>query len=202
MSPRALRCSNVLAIALVCVAAGACHESRYAGDGTLTDNRFSPSERFVLNLGPTDLAKAGVATYRLAGLPEDSFTFGLEVTGGSSTDKPLYEARPITAIVRFTLTDERARVIIDEVGPLNEWVWSGSPHERVAFVYRGGVSRDVPMPGYVSPQPVGVKSDGGWGSGFSPRSEGRYSLKVQVLKEDPYAGAFTVTLKGATGGWE
>jgi len=138
MKPDTPRCFSVVAIALVCVAASGCHESRYSGDGKLTDDRFSPSERFVLTLGPIDLTKSGATTYRLSGLPKDTFILGFDVTGIASTSTTLYGTEPISAVVRLTLTDERSRVIIDEVGPLNEWTWSGSPHEPAAFVYRQG----------------------------------------------------------------
>lgn len=193
----------LLVIALAAMAFIGCHESRYSGDGKLTDELFSSSQRFVLTLGHVDLDKPARHTYRLVGLPEKQFTLGFDVSGPRSKNEPLYDARPVNAVVRLTLTDEHSRVIIDEAGPLNEWVWSGSPHENVSFVYRQGVSRDVPtVDGYVSPQAVGEKADAGWGSYFTPRHEGRYTLSVHILQADPSAAPYIVTLKGVTGGWE
>jgi hypothetical protein len=192
-----------LALFMVTAVLCACPESRYSGDGELTDDRFSPSERFVLTLGPTDLTKPVTSTYRLAGLPKDHFVVGFAVSDGSSTGMALHETRPIKAVIRLTLTDEYSRVVIDETGPLNEWTWSGSPHGKVSFVYKQGKSRDLPMPGgYVTPQPLDVKQDEGWGSAFMPRPDGEYSLRVQVLKGDALANAYNVTLRSASGGWE
>jgi len=194
---------RLLAILLTSVVLLGCPASKYSGDGKLTDDPLSPSQRFVLTLGPTDLTKAGTSTYRLADLPQKNFVVGFAVSQGSTTGMTLHETRPIDAIVRLTLKDEASRVIIDEMGPLNEWTWSGSPHSPGAFVYKQGKSRDVPMPGgYVTPEPIGVKPDDGFGSGFTPRSDGRYSLQVQVLTGDPSAGAYTITLTSASGGWE
>lgn len=193
----------LLGVALLALLSVGCPESRYTGDGKLSDDPLSPSERFVLTLGTADLSEPSITTHRLSGLPEKSFALGFEISGGPSELQPLYEKEPVSAVVRFTLTDERSRVIIDETAPLNEWTWSGSPHEPAAFVYRGGASRDVPMSGgYVNPQPVGVKPDQGWGTYFTPRSDGRYTLRIEVLKEDPLAGSFVVVVKGKTGGWE
>ena len=72
----------------------------------------------------------------------------------------------------MTLVDERNRLIIDEGGPLNDWVWSGSPHESGVFVYQSGAARDLPMAGAVTSERIGEKSDHGWGSGFIPHHEG------------------------------
>ena len=143
-----------------------CHESRYAGDGKLTDDRFSPSQRFVLALGPIDLNRQATKRYRLVGLPTKQFTLGFDVSGPRGPiSEPLYDARPINSVVHLKLTDEQSRVIIDESGSLNEWVWSGSPHESVSFVYRRGVSRDVPIgEGVVTSRAAGEKADAGWGS--------------------------------------
>jgi hypothetical protein len=181
----------------------ACHESRYVGDGQLTDDFFSPSQRFALILGRIDLTRPEVVTFRLARLPEKQFTLGFDVSGPRPTGDPLYDSRPISAVVRFTVTDERGRQIIDETAPMNEWVWSGSPHENRSFVYRQGLSRDVPLgDGFVRPEAVGEKADAGWGTYFTPRANGRYMLRIQILKSDSAAGDYDVTVKGVTGGWE
>ncbi|MFA6955468.1 MAG: hypothetical protein WC538_06305 [Thermoanaerobaculia bacterium] len=154
-------------------------------------------------LGPVDLTKPGVNTFRLAGLPKAYFVLGFDVTGKSPTGTSIYDSRPISTVVRLTLTDEQSRVIIDEVGPLDKWTWSGSPHHAEAFVYRQGEGRDVPLPdGSVGFEALGVKPDEGFGSAFSPRPEGVYSLQIEVVNEDPRASAFVVKAMGKTGGWE
>jgi len=103
----------------------------------------------------------------------------------------------------MVVTDENGRVVIDESERLKEWVWSGSPHESTSFVYRRGISRDVPnADGSVSPTAVGLKPDSGWGSSFAPRRNGRYELRVEILEGDVQAARYEVTVKGVTGGWE
>lgn len=181
----------------------ACHEARYSGDGKLTDDRFSPSQRFSVALGRVDMSRAAVQTFRLAGLPTRDFVLGFQVSDPRPASEPLYDSRPISTMVRMTLTDETARIVVDESRPLNEWVWSGSPRERTSFVYLQGLSRDVPVSdGVVSPQPIGLKSDAGWGTSFTPRRDGRYVLRVEILNGDPRAKKYEIQLKGVTGGWE
>jgi hypothetical protein len=191
---------SVLLVTLVFLA---CDEARYSGDGKLTDDRFSPSQRFVLTLGRIDLSRRGLRTFRLAGLPSRDFAIGFEVSGPRTANRPLCDSRPISPTVKMTLKDEHGRIVIDESRPLEEWVWSGSPHESTSFVYLGGKSHDVPVgDGFVSPQPIGVKDDGGWGSHFTPRREGKYSLGIEIVRGDPEAQRYGIELRGVTGGWE
>jgi len=190
-------------VALLALILLACHEARYSGDGKLTDDRFSPSQRFLLALGRIDMSRAGVRTFRLADLPTRDFAIGIQVSGPRPANEPLYDSRPISPVVRITLTDETGRIVIDESRALNEWVWSGSPHESTSFVYLQGLSRDVPISnGVVSPQLIGVKSDAGWGTSFTPRHDGSYLLRVEILDGDQRAQKYAIELRGVTGGWE
>ena len=190
-------------VVLVVLVLPACHEARYSGDGKLIDDRFSSSQRFLLTLSAVDMSRPGVQTFRLVDLPTRAFTLGFQVSGPRPSSEPLYDSRPLSPVVRMTLTDERGRVAIDQSAPLSDWVWSGSPHESMSFVYLQGLSRDIPVSeGVVSPQPIGVKSDAGWGTYFTPRSEGSYMLRVEIVEGDPRAKNYAVELKGVTGGWE
>jgi hypothetical protein len=192
-----------LFIVVASVSCLACHESRYAGDGELTDSPLSPSQRFSLTLGPIDMRHQSATTFTLNRLPARQFIMGFQVSGPRPTADPLYDSRPITALARMSLTDETGRVVIDETAKLEDWVWSGSPHEDTSFVYRAGTARDVPLAGGgVTPQLMGVKADAGWGSSFTPRSNGKYLLRVEILEGDARAGNYQISLKGLTGGWE
>jgi len=182
-----------------------CQRSSYTGDGTLIEDRLSPSRRFVLDLGSVDLSKSSSTTFRIEGLPSTAFTLGFEIVPrpprqGSS----VFGVRPISVPVRVTLVDEHGQLVIDESGPVNDWVWSASPHESSAFVYRQGASRDVPTAGAVTSERIriGEKFDHGWGSGFIPHPEGKYTLRVDVLGTDPVAAEYSVAIKGISNGWE
>jgi len=190
----------VLILILLC---GACQQSSYTGDGTLTEDRLSPSRQFVLDLGSIDLSKPSSTTYRVAGLPNTAFTLGLEIVPRPPRrGRSLYGVRPISVTVRVTLVDEHGRLVIDESGPLSDWVWSASPHESSAFVYRQGASRDLPAAGVVTSERIGERSDHGRGSGFIPRSDGEYTLRLDVLGTDPVAAEYSVAIKGISDGWE
>jgi hypothetical protein len=197
---RVLLRRSVVLVAFVLIA---CDEARYKGDGKLTDDRFSPSQRFVLALGPIDMSRSGVHTFRLAGLPTKDFALGFQVSGPRPANEPLYDSRPLSPVVKMTLTDETGRIVVDESRPLNDWVWSGSPHESTSFVYLQGLTRDVPVSdGVVSPQPIGMKPDAGWGSSFTPRPDGSYVLRLEILAGDPRSQKYAIEVKGVTGGWE
>lgn len=132
------------AIVLILILCAACQQSSPAGDGTLTEDRFSPSRRFVLDLGPVDLSKPSSTTFRIANLPSTAFTLGFEIVPRPPRQsRSLFGVRPISAPVRVTLVDELGRLVIDERGPLNRWVWSASP--KVVHLYTEGASRAMSL---------------------------------------------------------
>jgi len=52
-------------------------ERSYQGDGTLTDRGwYSGSDRYVLDLGMTDLTTAGSRAYTMANLPPNGLQWG------------------------------------------------------------------------------------------------------------------------------
>jgi hypothetical protein len=194
-------CKLTLAVFALLLAAS-CDEAKYSGDGKFTDaGRLEASERFVLDLGGLNLTQPNTRTYRMASLPHDTFTLGLDVI--APTSELLYETRPIRAVVRFVVLDERGRTVVDETGPLDQWVWSWGTRERTSFVYRRGSTRDVPIGGgAVQVDLTGQKADEGWGTYFKPRSTGSYVFRVEIQRGDPASGKYRAVLKARGGGWK
>jgi hypothetical protein len=61
--------ASTLAVSVMSLS-GCYRVSQYSGDGQLTDNgRFAATDRYVLDLGPIDLTRPGMRTFRLSGLP-------------------------------------------------------------------------------------------------------------------------------------
>jgi len=189
------------AVLALLLAAG-CYEARYSGDGKLTDDGpFAASERFVLDLGELNVTQPNTRTYRMASLPQETLTLGLDVI--APTGELLYETRPIRAVVRFLLLDEKGRTVVDEAANLDEWVWSWGARERTSFVYRRGSTRDVPIGGgAVEVELTGQKTDEGWGTYFKPRRNGSYILRVEVQRGDPASVNYRTVVRARGGGWK
>jgi len=198
---------KVSAILLVLIAVGAigCHGSRYSGDGTFSDSGIgASSNRYVVALGPVILNTDHDVEYHLVGLPAETFTIGLAVTAKTPIAQPIYEARPISSIVHVLLLEEHGREVINEVRPLSDWVWAGEAGtpDR-SFVWIRGESAEQPLNnGWTSEVPVGLKADGGWGTSFNARRDGRYTVRIGVRAANPSSGEFDAFLQASGGGWK
>jgi hypothetical protein len=185
--------SGVFLILIVTAWIGGCYStSDYEGDGTLTETK----QRYELTLGEIDLSVEGKSTYKLKGLPEETFTIGLDVKRPTGGGDPIYIATPLNADIKIRLLNERGEVVIDEFDSLDQWVWSGS---RVSsdrsFVYRRGSTIRVPIgDGVTRIEFVGKRADEGWGSYFEARGGGIYELEIAVVTADPNASNYQVQL--------
>jgi hypothetical protein len=163
----------VLAVASFClVTSPACCDSPwYTGDGTVVSQGLG--SKFELDLGSIDATKSLRQSYRMAGFTPHDLVVGFRVTG----------KRPDMQI-RVSLTNSRGEAVIQEQATLSDWVWSYAASQPDSyFVYRRGLSRDVPIGnGAVTIQQVGVRADGGWGTYFHPRRNERYALLIEVIE--------------------
>ena len=164
---------------------------QYSGDGVLSDAGVFSADRYLLDLGPVDLAHSNETTYRLSNLPEERFTLGLLISGTTGSE-PLYFAKPLRTPIRIEMRNERGELVMAASGALSDWVWSGSSGElQRSFVYRRAQdSGRVQL------------ADQGSGTYFHPRKSASYVLKVSVLGNDPAATAFHATLRMRGGGWK
>jgi hypothetical protein len=170
----------------------ACDRSRnYHGDGTLTDmGPGTASARYVVDLGQIDLGEAGRQDFKLVGLPSVEFTAGLRPAYGSGCDAYL------STNVRLTVKDENGEVVIDEEGPLSSWTSSSG------LIYRRGAERREPRSqGTVELVRTGVRSAGGWGTYFTPRTATTYLADFEVLGSQGKTSCLSrLVLLG--GGWK
>ena len=86
------------------------------------------------------------------------------------------------AVVRFSMSNHRDEVVIEELGALSGWIWERGPPTPEGFVYRARKSRDVPIPGGVHIDAIGVRANGGWGTYFKPVAQASFTLRVDVLR--------------------
>jgi len=167
--------------------------SNYNGDGVLTRTK-SGSSIYKLNLGSVQLSSEQRASYRLAALPHQEFTVGLEVEGHSPGPSSIFDTKPLTAEVSIRLVNERHEVVIDETDSLKNWVWSGAlgiPNR--SFIYRRGETRDIPDDtGAVRIELVDKRPDEGWGTYFVPRRDAVYELQFTVITKDAAASRFEI----------
>ena len=187
MSARA----RLAALSLTAVIVGC----EYAGDGQLTDHGFIAHQRYVLDLGPVDLSQRSQQSFKMANLPSEGFTFGLQLAGTN------WNESAVQATVRLLLVNEKDQVVFDVTESLPKWVWSGvRPGDP--FVYLRGVNSEIPIgAGSVRLEPV-VKADGGWGTYVQARRTGRYQLTFETVKPDPYARQVAARLVAVGGGWK
>ena len=179
-------CSGALALSILLTACS----PQYSGDGVLSDAGIFSADRYVLDLGPIDLARSNETTYRLSNLPEEKFTLGLLISGTTGSE-PLYLAKPLTANIQIEMRNERGELVIATSGALRDWTWSGSSGElQRSFVYRALDSERVQL------------ADQGSGTYFRPRGNASYTLTVSVLGNDPAATAYHATLGMRGGDWK
>ena len=142
------------------------------GDGKLVEH----GGRFRLSLGLIDFAKKQQKTFMLESLPHTEFVLGFRIRL-HDTSKSLWsdEPRP-NPLVAVTVVDELGRVVVQEQSRLDGWTWSGSPVDRSqSFVYH--------RQDYRERKPV-VGADKGYGTYFTPRRRGKYTLTINVVDPD------------------
>jgi hypothetical protein len=181
---------NVAVSVMSLVTAGGCyHAARYDGDGQLTDAGWLVfmGNRYRLDLGPVDLATPGRHTFRLSDLPRTEFTAGVEIT--VAEPRELDDAQVAhTSYVRLELKTSAGEIAVLEEGPLNSWVWSHALQGSIAFVYRRGERKDVPLRnGNTRVERVGIKEASGWGTYFTAERSETYFLTLEVV--DPSSTA-------------
>ena len=178
----------------------------YVGDGHLVDRGFfSYIPRYTLNLGLVDLAQRNTYTYSMVYFPSTELTIGFRIRGHTGTSyTSIGETRPINSTIRLLLRNAEGLPVIDESASMkNGWVWSYGLHDpNEAFVYRRGKTEDVPIAEHtVHVKNIGVKADDGWGTYFTPKFWGRYTLLLEIQEGDPRVREFQVELEAHGGGW-
>ncbi len=180
--------SRPLTLMLSIVSLTACYSvASYRGDGRLYDaGWYAVYGRFLLDLGRVETPEE-IVRYRLVGLPATELTLGLQIES-LSTKEARTEAERLAVTAELRLIDERGEVVIDELAPLAEWVWTGgmsapdvSYLSDSSFAYRAGRTREVPTKrGGVRSEKVNEKASSGWGTFFHPRTREEYSLEVRL----------------------
>ncbi len=176
---------------------GGCYQaSSYKGDGRLIDHGWQNySQRYVLDLGPVDLSRAGNYSYKLSNLPHAEFTIGIEII--EAKPNQLNSPRPDhSGHVRLELKSEDGQTIVTEDGTLESWTHSyglGSTH---SYLYRRGEQRDIPLPGGGAQIELLRNPAGGWGSYFIAQTFKEYTLNFQVLQPNPEKRSTRLLLHG------
>ncbi len=179
----------------------ACATSNFQGDGKLVDHGlFAAKDRYVLDLGPVDLARTGKYAYTMSNLPEVTFVIGLEIVEAeanrSTGNRPPHAGR-----VRLLLETSDHEIVVDEDNALRSWVWSFGVGDFESFLYRRGDAYSVSeKDGTSHGVHVGVRKDEGWGTFFLPRPDIKYQLTLEVLEAQAQPRPTRLLLKG--GGWK
>jgi hypothetical protein len=139
----------------------------------------------------------------MAGLPSAEMVVGFDVVAPSSEER-LLTARPLDALVEIVLINSENQPVIRLRERLDRWIWStASSRESRAFVYQRGDIRERSLgSGVITPERVGVRTDGGWGSYFRPRDGERYRLMLSVLEPASVGQRYSVRLFVKGGGWK
>lgn len=148
----------------------------YEGDGVLVDKGFfAMYGRYDLHLGKVALSESGEYVFRAAKLPQEKFATGFNVQSLPKDEE--YHS----VVVRLQIRNEKQEIVVDEAGPLSEWVWGHALAGNESFVYRRGKSQDVQIAeDLFKPTPSEVKADDGHGSYFEPRPRGQYEVRIKV----------------------
>lgn len=163
----------------------------YEGDGSFADHGpQAAGARYVANLGPVELGRAWRREYALADLPQEEFMIALRLQPAA-----LDKAQP-RATVRLRLVNERGETVIDATEGLANWALATEPGQVLVFLR--GQRRLVPVGPRASRYlRLGPGPDGGWGTHFTPRREGRYRLLFEtVMPHDAPIGATLVAIGG------
>ena len=195
---------TALILVLLIILGGCCIPKEYEGDGQFTDScetgnwaLWSLDGRYELNLGKIDLSINKRYEYKIGKLPKaEMWIVGLDIM-------PLQDYKLTDdlcdAVVTIEMSTLDGHLVIDESAPLRKWAWmtDGEPSEceGPAFVYRVGNTLEIPMndQGGVRVKGVDFKTDEGWGTYFSPLSEG-YDIHIEVITPDPGAVQYQIEL--------
>ncbi len=159
----------------------------YTGEGQFTDRGWlNYSGRYVIDLGPVNLAAPGSYTYKLSGMPQARMVIGISVVednpNGLDQPRPEHPTR-----VRLELQNCENQIAILEEAPLDAWVHSYALRDTTSKLYRRGEARDIPLPGGgTRGELVGLKASRGWGTYFDSEPNCEYLLKFDVLASDHY----------------
>jgi hypothetical protein len=154
--------------------------SHYSGDGQLIDNGpTAATDRYVLNLGPIDLARSGTKTFRLANLPEANFVTGVEISVASG-DRAANATRRANPVISLELSGPEGKVLFTKKSALDAWTWSVPASGLPAFVY----GREEPR------------------TYFNAAPKTAYTLTLNVLEPDRSETKYTALLMMKSGGWK
>jgi len=166
----------------------------YSGDGVY--RRDSGVAAFQVEFPPVDLTRPGRSTFRFTRLaPEMSYVVGLRISGrvGHALATDEYGRRDLSpgqrpdGKVLIQLRNENCEIVFRESRFVPEWDWL-----RTMASIRGE-SREVPIGGgSVTFEWLNVGPDHGWGTHFTPRFLGRYTLDIVVEQPSTNAGRFVV----------
>lgn len=180
-----------------------CDRLDYRGDGTLSRKKapawFCQDEHDVA-LGNIDLSRPGQTRRILEGLPPGEYVVGFYVRlreSPSGPDERVIDMRSPDPFVILSVVNERGERVFSASSRLADWVRSGPVLARdAAFLYKRGVSRDVRVsPSTTQSRREGIGADEGWGSYFTARRNGRYTIVLDVDKPDPEATKFDAELE-------
>jgi hypothetical protein len=140
---------------------------------------------------------------QLSSLPEVELTLGFDIRA-SSPENAILDSKPISAPAHLLVENERGEIVIDQRAPLNQWVWSGAiSRKSESFVYARGDEREIPIgPGTYRRERANVKADEGWGTYFTPRRDGRYTVNLKIQARDPKGQLDDFRLVAYGGGWK
>jgi hypothetical protein len=187
-------CVSWFAVCAVSLQGAACGQVHYKGDGTFTDHGpLTSHERYIVDLGPVDLGRAGHETFRMLGLPSAELTLGLRPI----TSTAECNTRALDAVrVRLTVGTSGGATIISEQAPLGAWTHSPT------LIYKRGVERQVPSDnGSVQLVRTGKLQSDGWGSYFTPSPSETYLGTLEVLDALGASGCES-RLVALGGGWK
>jgi hypothetical protein len=163
----------------------------YSGDGEYRTGQGAAT--FQVTFHAIDPSKRGRSVFNFTRLgPSLNYTVGLTLVDRNRKSIAFDNAGPSDraknflpdVVVRIQLVNERGETVFQHVRPLSEWDWlrhMARIDEQIVEVPIGG--------GSVQIQRVGVGPDEGWGTDFTPRWFGRYTLTIEVLepaKESSY----------------
>ena len=174
----------------------------YRGDGNFVDRGvLEAHHRYVLDFGALQVTTGQRRTFSLASLPSDEFTVGLEI---ASLDNSTIPIESLTALIHLRLENDRGEIVFDIRSLLSKWVLSSpslTAEKGNGFLYVRGIEDQIPLSnGIFRLERRGVRSDGGWGTYFTPRRNGSYNLLFEC--DAPNAVPFAVRLVAYGAGWK
>ncbi|HYC88693.1 MAG TPA: hypothetical protein VEO54_05745 [Thermoanaerobaculia bacterium] len=136
----------------------------YSGDGTY--RRYAGETTFQVAFPPIDLTRPGRYSFRFTRLaPPMHYTVGFRVPERTGLD----------AQVSMQLQNERGEMVFRHARRLSEWNWL---QDRATI---DGAITEVPIGGgSVRIERLGAGPDDGWGTHFTPRFSGTYTLTIVV----------------------